>query len=306
MIQNIQEECRLESVKGNSTILYEDNGACIAQIKEEAEKGDGLNKCAPSVRYAVRRLIRGVSSSREANKPQRVRLLLQQMLHLETSNKDGKYLDSPDQAQDVIETFKFRNWAKCLVNEAIGFKWWDEWCMEWFNMIKYLDVLSCCLILRILVLKLQLQTIKKKQKVIDSTLNEDRDDTNNNKGGIALTASSTSCDSEVDLVGGTGTSLWKTRTCGSTDQQSLYARDFHWVVVNSKDGGSTHRVKPKLALIQVERPPWPSLLVGCPPILLTWFQSKYMIIRMSMEGCSLKLVEGSSKASTMKLKYNHG
>ncbi|KAL9689369.1 hypothetical protein QQ045_009754 [Rhodiola kirilowii] len=31
----------------------------------EAEKEDGLDSCAPSVRYAVRRLIRGVSSSRE-------------------------------------------------------------------------------------------------------------------------------------------------------------------------------------------------------------------------------------------------
>lgn len=34
-------------------------------LKLEAEKDDGLNNCAPSVRYAVRRLIRGVSSSRE-------------------------------------------------------------------------------------------------------------------------------------------------------------------------------------------------------------------------------------------------
>ncbi|KAK3182701.1 hypothetical protein Dsin_029987 [Dipteronia sinensis] len=33
--------------------------------KLEAEKDDGLNDCAPSLRYAVRRLIRGVSSSRE-------------------------------------------------------------------------------------------------------------------------------------------------------------------------------------------------------------------------------------------------
>ncbi|KAG6425009.1 hypothetical protein SASPL_115432 [Salvia splendens] len=33
--------------------------------KLEVEKDDGLNNCAPSVRYAVRRLIRGVSSSRE-------------------------------------------------------------------------------------------------------------------------------------------------------------------------------------------------------------------------------------------------
>ncbi|KAK2983205.1 hypothetical protein RJ640_018550 [Escallonia rubra] len=35
------------------------------ELKLEAEKDDGLNNCAPSVRYAVRRLIRGVSSSRE-------------------------------------------------------------------------------------------------------------------------------------------------------------------------------------------------------------------------------------------------
>ncbi|KAM1233098.1 hypothetical protein EV1_002755 [Malus domestica] len=34
-------------------------------VKMEAEKDDGLNGCAPSLRYAVRRLIRGVSSSRE-------------------------------------------------------------------------------------------------------------------------------------------------------------------------------------------------------------------------------------------------
>ncbi|KAI4342304.1 hypothetical protein MLD38_026944 [Melastoma candidum] len=34
-------------------------------VKLEAERDDGLNDCAPSVRYAVRRLVRGVSSSRE-------------------------------------------------------------------------------------------------------------------------------------------------------------------------------------------------------------------------------------------------
>ncbi|CAL5377606.1 unnamed protein product [Camellia sinensis] len=34
-------------------------------LQLEAEKDDGLNNCAPSLRYAVRRLVRGVSSSRE-------------------------------------------------------------------------------------------------------------------------------------------------------------------------------------------------------------------------------------------------
>ena len=36
-------------------------------LQLEAEKDDGLNNCAPSLRYAVRRLIRGVSSSREVS-----------------------------------------------------------------------------------------------------------------------------------------------------------------------------------------------------------------------------------------------
>ncbi|GJY42003.1 disease resistance CC-NBS-LRR class family protein [Tanacetum coccineum] len=40
MIQHIQEECGLKSIKGNPTILYEDNAACIAQIKEGYIKGD--------------------------------------------------------------------------------------------------------------------------------------------------------------------------------------------------------------------------------------------------------------------------
>lgn len=38
-----------------------------SEVKLEAEKDDGLNECAPSLRYAVRRLIRGVSSSREVH-----------------------------------------------------------------------------------------------------------------------------------------------------------------------------------------------------------------------------------------------
>lgn len=46
---------------------YETMGKEVVEgeLKLEAEKDDGLNDCAPSLRYAVRRLIRGVSSSRE-------------------------------------------------------------------------------------------------------------------------------------------------------------------------------------------------------------------------------------------------
>ncbi|XP_044491114.1 uncharacterized protein LOC123215113 isoform X2 [Mangifera indica] len=46
---------------------YERGGRELVEdgMKLEADKYDGLNDCAPSLRYAVRRLIRGVSSSRE-------------------------------------------------------------------------------------------------------------------------------------------------------------------------------------------------------------------------------------------------
>ncbi|KAL2511984.1 DNA polymerase V family [Abeliophyllum distichum] len=45
--------------------MLEDKQLVEGALKLEAEKDDGLNSCAPSLRYAVRRLIRGVSSSRE-------------------------------------------------------------------------------------------------------------------------------------------------------------------------------------------------------------------------------------------------
>ena len=47
MIQNIQEECRLKNIKENPTPLYEDNAACIAQIKEGYIKGDRTKHIAP-------------------------------------------------------------------------------------------------------------------------------------------------------------------------------------------------------------------------------------------------------------------
>ncbi|KAG0454807.1 hypothetical protein HPP92_024099 [Vanilla planifolia] len=37
----------------------------VGNVQLEADKDDGLKECAPSLRYAIRRLIRGVSSSRE-------------------------------------------------------------------------------------------------------------------------------------------------------------------------------------------------------------------------------------------------
>ena len=40
MIQHKQETCGLPSIRSNATVLYEDNAACIAQIKGGFIKGD--------------------------------------------------------------------------------------------------------------------------------------------------------------------------------------------------------------------------------------------------------------------------
>ena len=44
MIQHIRESCGLSSIKNNPTVLYEDNAACIEQIKGGYIKGDRTNK----------------------------------------------------------------------------------------------------------------------------------------------------------------------------------------------------------------------------------------------------------------------
>ena len=40
IIQHIRESCGLSSIKNNPTVLYEDNAACIAQVKGGYNKGD--------------------------------------------------------------------------------------------------------------------------------------------------------------------------------------------------------------------------------------------------------------------------
>jgi hypothetical protein len=47
MIQHIQEEYGLESVRENSTVIYEDNTACITQIKEGYIKDDRTKHISP-------------------------------------------------------------------------------------------------------------------------------------------------------------------------------------------------------------------------------------------------------------------
>ena len=51
MIQHIKESCGLSSIKNNPTVLYEDNVACIAQIKGGYIKGDRTKHISPKFFY---------------------------------------------------------------------------------------------------------------------------------------------------------------------------------------------------------------------------------------------------------------
>lgn len=51
VIQRIQEKCGLSSIKGSSTILYEDNAACITQIRGGYIKGDRTKHISPKFFY---------------------------------------------------------------------------------------------------------------------------------------------------------------------------------------------------------------------------------------------------------------
>ena len=51
MIQHIQETYGLSSIKNNPTILYENNAACIAQIKGGYIKGERTKHTSPKFFY---------------------------------------------------------------------------------------------------------------------------------------------------------------------------------------------------------------------------------------------------------------
>ena len=51
MIQHILESCGLPSIKNKPTVLYEDNAACIAQVKGGYIKGDQTKHISPKLFY---------------------------------------------------------------------------------------------------------------------------------------------------------------------------------------------------------------------------------------------------------------
>ncbi|GAV57477.1 hypothetical protein CFOL_v3_01014 [Cephalotus follicularis] len=51
MIQHIQESCGLSSIRNNPTVIYEDNAACITQLRGGYIKGDQMKYISPKFFY---------------------------------------------------------------------------------------------------------------------------------------------------------------------------------------------------------------------------------------------------------------
>ena len=51
IIQHIQEQCGLSSIKGSPTIVYENNAACFTQIRRGYIKGDKTKHISPKFFY---------------------------------------------------------------------------------------------------------------------------------------------------------------------------------------------------------------------------------------------------------------
>ncbi|GER55585.1 DNA polymerase V family [Striga asiatica] len=88
--------------------------------KLEAEKCDGLNNCAPSVRYAVRRLIRGVSSSRECAR-QGFALGLTVLVGTVPSIKLDSLLKLIDTLLEVTSSMKGQEAKDCLLGRLFAY-----------------------------------------------------------------------------------------------------------------------------------------------------------------------------------------
>ncbi|KAL8060842.1 hypothetical protein ABFX02_02G051300 [Erythranthe guttata] len=88
--------------------------------KLEAEKDDGLNNCAPSLRYAVRRLIRGLSSSRECAR-QGFALGLASLLSTVTSIKLESLLKLIVSLLEVTSNMKGQEAKDCLLGRLFAY-----------------------------------------------------------------------------------------------------------------------------------------------------------------------------------------
>ncbi|KAF5733384.1 DNA polymerase V-like isoform X1 [Tripterygium wilfordii] len=90
------------------------------ELKLEAEKDDGLNNCAPSLRYAVRRLIRGVSSSRECAR-QGFALGLTMLINTISSIKVDSLLKLIVDLLEVSSSMKGQEAKDCLLGRLFTY-----------------------------------------------------------------------------------------------------------------------------------------------------------------------------------------
>lgn len=89
-------------------------------LKLEAEKDDGLDNCAPSVRYAVRRLIRGVSSSRECAR-QGFALGLTALISTQSNIKVDSLLKLIVNMLEVSSSMKGQEARDCLLGRLFAY-----------------------------------------------------------------------------------------------------------------------------------------------------------------------------------------
>ncbi|KAD6796073.1 hypothetical protein E3N88_06969 [Mikania micrantha] len=113
MINHIQQACGLEEIKKDPTIIYEDNAACIAQIKEGYIKGDRTKHISPKLfsmhdlqkdknnRCLVRRSLSRVQSSQPA------KLFI---LRSHASEPQAKESTPTSQSAPTLKNFQIYRW----------------------------------------------------------------------------------------------------------------------------------------------------------------------------------------------------
>ncbi|CAN6455380.1 unnamed protein product [Victoria cruziana] len=101
---------------------YEKSGGTLYEgsAQLEAEKDEGLKNCAPSLRYAIRRLIRGVSSSRECAR-QGFALGLTAVLGTIKSINTVSILELIDNLLEVSSSMKGQEARDCLLGRLFAY-----------------------------------------------------------------------------------------------------------------------------------------------------------------------------------------
>ncbi|KAJ6310318.1 hypothetical protein OIU76_015114 [Salix suchowensis] len=113
LVTELQEVQKAYEVTENKEVVE-------GELKLEAEKDDGLNDCAPSVRYAVRRLVRGASSSRECAR-QGFALGLTVLVDTIPSIKVGSVLKLIVDLLEVSSSMKGQDIRDCLLGRLFAY-----------------------------------------------------------------------------------------------------------------------------------------------------------------------------------------